>query len=190
MEIMTDDKIEKIVGRTERPLEEIIWEKYKNHCGNCGGEHKLRVKLVVPVEAGGREIESNAMLICRACEMASDTAIPLPGETGARRIINFWVSRRLHDRMTNGMATSRGLKSMSQLVRYLMSSYVTDVARFDDLERYQDGTSSDVKVNVWVPMDQYETFKRLANNRGLSVTDAVKSLIQMFDEEIVVREKQ
>jgi len=192
MEIMTDSnsKIEVIGPAKERPFDSIIWEKYKSHCGNCGGQHKLKVKLVVPIEAGGREVESNAILICRACEMAADTAAPLPGEAGERRIINFWVSRHLHNRMTNGMATSRGLKSLSQLVRYLMSSYVTDVARFDDLDRYQDGSSNDVKVNVWVPMDQYETFKRLVNDRGMSVTNAVKSLIQMFDEEIVVREKK
>lgn len=187
MEPDQNDNVEKLVvtGANRRPFEQIIFEKYKSRCGNCGGDHKLRVKMIVPLEAGGREIDSNAILICRACEMVADTSAPMAGSQGERRIINFWVSRKLHNRMTNGMTTSRGLKSMSQLVRYLMSTYVTDVQRFDDLDRYQDASSSDVKLNVWVPMDQYETFKRLVNQRGMGVTDALKALIQMFDEDVV-----
>lgn len=166
-------------------FDQLIRDKYRNRCLNCGSDHKLKVKLVVPLEAGGRKIESNGILVCRACEMSSETIAPLVGTQGERRMINFWVSRRIHDRMTNGMATSRGIRSMSSLVRYLMVSFVDDVARFDDLEQYQqDGDQSDVKVNVWVPKDQYKTFHRLVNERGLTVTDAIKGLIQMFDTEV------
>jgi hypothetical protein len=179
--------IETLVATGVRPFEQLIRERHK-HCGNCGGDHKLRVKLIVPVEAGGKEVESNAMLICRVCEMSADIAARLPGSEGRRRLINFWVSRRLHDRMVEGIAAT-GLKSMSELVRYLMTIYVADSERFDDVSRYQDSVVGDVKLNVWVPIDQYETFKPLVNKRGMSVTEAVKALFQMFDEEIVVRDK-
>lgn len=182
------EKVEQLVGRTEPPFEQLVREQYKSRCGNCGGLHKLKVKLVVPPEAGGLRVASNAILICRACEMATDASACLPGTEGARRIINFWVSRQLHQRMTDGMRSSRGLKSMSALVRYLMSMYVSDVERFDDLAQYQDATVGDVKLNVWVPTEQYETFKTLANNRGLNVTDTVKALILLFDNEIVERD--
>lgn len=162
----------------------MIRAKYRNHCGNCGSDHKLRVKLVVPLEAGGHELESNAILICRACEMASDTVAPLLGTQGERRIINFWVSRATHERMNNGMATSRGLRSSSALVRYLIASYVSDTQRFDDLDRFQDTGTSDIKMNVWVAKDQYEVFKTLVAIKGLSVTEAVRSLIGLFDSEV------
>jgi hypothetical protein len=165
-------------------FEQRVRKQYRDRCGNCGSDHKLRVKLVVPAEAGGLEIESNAILVCRACEMAADTVAPLVGTYGDRRIINFWVSRQTYDRMTNGMATSRGLRSMSSLVRYLMASYVEDAQRFDDLDKYQDAASSDVKVNVWVPIQQYEVFKVLVAEKNMTVTDAVKSLIGLFDAEV------
>lgn len=173
-------------ARLERVFETDILEQRKYKCGNCGTDHKVRVKLVVPREAGGQLVETNAVVVCRACEMTADTAAILPGSEGARRIINFWVSRRLYDRMNTSTSSSRGLRSLSQFVRYLISSFVADEARFDDLDRYQDTDDPDVKVNVWVPIVDYEAFKKLVNERGLSVTDAVKSLIQMFDAEVIV----
>jgi hypothetical protein len=166
------------------PFEQKIREKYRDQCSNCGSGHKLRVKLVVPLEAGGFEIESNGVLLCRACEMSAETIAPLTGTQGARRMINFWVSHHIHSRMSNGMATSRGLRSMSSLVRYLMVSYVEDADRFDDLDKYQGSDPADVKVNVWVPADQYQIFHRLVRSKGLTVTDAIKGLIQMFDSEV------
>lgn len=179
MELVMSEDIEKITGQPPT-FEQQVYEKYKNRCANCGGDHKLAVKMVVPEEAGGQQVVSNGVLVCRACEMATEAAAR--GDESQRRPVNFWVSRKLYNRMQNGMRSNHGLKSMGALVRYLMSMYVTDPNRFDDLDRYQDGSSSDVKINVWVPNDQYETFKNLVNVRGLTVTDAVKSMIQMFDE--------
>lgn len=175
---MTDD-VEKVTGAPPS-FEQQVGEKYKNRCANCGGEHKLAVKMVVPEEAGGLRVVNNGVLVCRACEMATEAVAR--GDESQRRPVNFWVSRRLYDRMQNGMRSNHGLKSMGALVRYLMSMYVTNPNRFDDLDRYQDGAASAVKINVWVPNDQYETFKNQVNARGLTVTDAVKSMIQMFDE--------
>jgi uncharacterized protein YpmB len=65
-----------------------------------------------------------------------------------------------------------------------MVSYVEDADRFDDLDKYQGSDPADVKVNVWVPADQYQIFHRLVRSKGLTVTDAIKGLIQMFDSEV------
>lgn len=73
---------------------------------------------------------------------------------------------------------------MSSLVRYLIASYVSDAPRFDDLDKYQEGEDTEVKVNVWVPIEQYEVFKILVAEKNLTVTDAVKSLIGLFDAEV------
>jgi hypothetical protein len=62
-----------------------------------------------------------------------------------------------------------------------MSKYIVDEARFDDLERHQD-SGADVKINVWVDVDAYTTFRQLVDARGLTVTDAVKSLILVYQE--------
>jgi hypothetical protein len=178
---MSSDDLEVVSGGIPS-FDQMVREKFKNCCGNCGGAHKLAVKMVVPEEAGGQEVASNGILICRACEMATEAASR--GEASERRPVNFWVSRRLHDRMLNGMRAHLGFKSMGALVRYLMSLYGADPTRFDDLDRYQDSSPGEVKINVWVPYDQYELFKVKVNGRGLSVTDAVKSMILLFDAEV------
>ncbi len=173
-----------VKGSERVSFDRLIHEKYQYACVNCGSGHKLRVKLVVPLEAGGKKIESNAVLVCRACEMATEASSSLVGSEGERRPINFWVSRQLHARMTNGMSSSRGIRSISQLIRYLMVSYVDNTERFDDLDRFQNLKTNDVKINAWVPKDQYELFKSAVNARGLTVTDAVIGLIQLFDAEV------
>lgn len=186
----SDDEIDNLVG-TPPSFEQIVWQKHKNICGNCGGQHKLRVKMIVPEEAGGQKIESNGVLICRACELALDSAARLSDSAAQRRPVNFWVSRRLYDRMmtmidrkdeTTGERVRGDHRSMGALVRYLMMTYVKDPNRFDDLGSYQDSASGDVKINVWIPTDHYETFKKCVNDRGNTVTDAVKSLVQLYDE--------
>ena len=100
------------------------------------------------------------------------------------RPINFWTSRKLFNRMENGVCSDNGFKSKSALIRYLMNKYISDEGQFDDLEQYQDCVEADAaKVNAWVPKDTYETFKARMDRRGMSVTDAIKALIMVFDEE-------
>lgn len=112
--------------------------------------------------------------------MASD-AVTNRSTGDDQRLVNFWVSRALFDRIKSGLETYRGFNSMGSLVRYLMAKYVEDDTRFDDLDLYQD-EGADVKVNVWVDRDRYNTFKVLLDKRGLTVTDAIKSLIRMYEE--------
>lgn len=185
---MTDDRVE-VISRTDvAPREETwvtqVFEHCRHRCSNCGGEDRLRAKLVVPVEAGGKKALSNAFLICRPCEMASEivnrSSSPASGST--TRPINFWVSRSLHSHVQNGLSRQYGFKSMSSLVRFLMSKYVQDSQLFDDVAQFQDA-GSDVKVNVWVPRDTYATFKSLVDKNGLTVTSALKGLLRMYEIE-------
>lgn len=175
-------EIEKVSGVDEKAhFEQRVREAAKDRCSNCGGEDRTRVSLIVPVQAGGQYVVSNAVLLCRPCELAAESFSRGRHEQ-ARRILNFWVSRKLYDRIQKGIETRNGFNSVSSLVRYLMSKYVTDEERFNDLGQYQDA-GADVKINVWVDIDAYATFKQLVDKQGMTVTDAVKSLIMMYETE-------
>jgi hypothetical protein len=97
------------------------------------------------------------------------------------RAVNFWVSTRFYDQFKSAVAGSGAFHSMSALVRYLMAKFVEDGDRFDDLLPYQD-SGRDVKVNVWVGRGTYAQFKEIVVGRRLTVTDAIKALIDMWVE--------
>jgi len=155
--------------------------KCRSRCSNCGSTDKLRVRMIVPEEAGGKMIESNGVVLCRVCEMAAGS-IPSGSRGYDRRLISFWVSRNLHSRILEAVSAKNGFRSMGSLIRYLMSQYISDEQRFDDLEQYQD-SGSEVKLNVWVDRDRYEDFRSMLQNRGVTVTDGLKSLFRMYDLE-------
>jgi hypothetical protein len=180
---MTAEKIERpvSVSSVTSDWEKKIWQRYRNRCANCGQEERLRVKMIVPLEAGGQMSESNGVLLCRSCEMAAE-ASKKDSKANDQRLVNFWVSRRLFDRIQEGLQTYKAFNSMGSLVRYLISKYIEDESRFDDLELYQD-EGADSKLNVWVERDRYDTFKVLLDKRGMTVTDAIKSLIRMYEEQ-------
>jgi len=185
---MDVDSLEKLVAVGPRSIESVVRDKYKDSCANCGGAHKVKMRWIVPLEVGGKEAETNATLICRACEMSMEMAATLPGSEGERRLINFWVSRKLYSRMSEITKSIRGLKSLSALVRFVLSKYVEDAGRFDDLDLYRDPDATnngEVKLNVWVPASEYEAFKSLVNQRGWSVTESVRALIMMFDSVVL-----
>ncbi len=180
----TPEKIERTSKEIPGDWQRLVYQRYKNQCANCGTKDRIRVVMVVPLEAGGQEIDSNGVLLCRSCEMAADTV--KKGKTPSdQRLVNFWVSRRLFDDIHKGIknykAGSPGFRSIGALVRYLITKYVEDESRFDDLALYQD-EGTDVKVNVWVEKDRYENFKALLDKRGMTITSAVKSLIRMYEE--------
>lgn len=162
--------------------EQLVREAAKDRCSNCGGVDRPRVRLIVPQEAGGQLVPTNGVLLCRPCEMAAESLAGGKRREQDRRILNFWVSRKLYDRIQKGVVTRSGFNSVSSLVRYLMSKYITDEPRFDDLEQYQD-SGADVKINVWVDIEPYATFKSLVDKRGMTVTDAVKSLVLMYESQ-------
>lgn len=167
--------------------QEEVYERTEGKCFGCGSKHKVRAKLIVPVEAGGHPTAENAYLVCRACEMATD-ANHTKNKTTDNRPINFWVSRRLFQKMDNGLCSDKGFGSKSALIRYLMGKYIQDESRFDDLDQYQDYAGVDsAKVNAWVPKDIYATFQSMVKRRGLSVTDAVVALVMVYEMEAVTR---
>ena len=189
---MTDETTQEIgeaaelVSGTGEPAEATwvtqVFERAQHRCSNCGGADRLKAKLIVPESAGGQKTVSNGFLICRPCEMASEivSRSASPASGSSTRPINFWMSRSLHSKITNGLSHRYGFRSVSSLVRFLMAKYVSDVERFDDVAQFQD-EGSDVKVNVWVPRDTYDTFKSLVDKNGLTVTDALKGMIRMYE---------
>jgi hypothetical protein len=166
---------------TRADWEKVVLETHRNKCANCGSDSHVRAKMIVPLETGGTLSLSNGTVLCRACDMATDTRHKeKKGEN--RRPIDFWISRKLHSNVTHTIETRNGFNGMGQLVRFVMSKYVVQTDRFEDLEMFQD-EGTDVKINVWVPEDTYGTFKALVNERGMTVTDAVKALLLMYQAE-------
>lgn len=162
----------------QKVWEEQVRENNRNRCSNCGNTDRLKVRMIVPPEAGGQYVVSNGVVLCRTCEVAADSA--KSKKTDARRPINFWVPRALYNALQD-RAKDSAFQSMASLVRYLMTKYVEDETRFDDLEQYQEIPGADVKINVWVDGTVYAAFKEKVNARDLTVTDALKALIKMFE---------
>jgi hypothetical protein len=158
-------------------FEQALLERAKDLCSNCGSDHKVQARMIVPLEAGGKFSFDNGTTLCRACEMASSVVKRSP--TGAaQRPVNFWVSRRMYDKVK----LLNGFNSTGSLVRFLMSKFVAHDDQFDDLNLWQE-TGSDMKINVWVDKEIYTAFKTLVNERGMTVTDSFKALIRMYEEE-------
>jgi hypothetical protein len=186
---MTSEKIPEKIERLSKSIpgdwERLVYQRYKNRCANCGNPERIRVVMVVPPEAGGQPIDSNGVLLCRSCEMATDAV--KKGKTASdQRLVNFWVSRKffdtLHSNLTGYRADRSGFRSMGALIRYMIAKYVEDESRFDDLSLFQD-EGADAKINVWVGKDQYGVFKALLDKRGMTVTDAIKGLILAYFSE-------
>lgn len=159
---------------------EIVFDAARGKCANCGGEHKLKPRLIVPEEAGGKLVLANSVLLCRACELASSVTPKRIAESD-KRLVNIWVSDRLYKRLQERRDVGH-TSSMGALVRYLMGRYVADQSRFDDLASYQDA-GSDVRLNLWVESDLYATFKTIVDSEGMTVTSALKALFCMFEAE-------
>jgi hypothetical protein len=174
-----------VVGSTQKAWAGMVLDAHQWRCANCGGTDRIRVHMVVPESAGGKLVPSNGTVLCRTCEFARD-AVVRHSEPLQQRPINFWVSRPLHSRIHEHIRPRNGTNSLGSLVRYLIQKFIADPDRFDDLERYQDTGKKDVKINVWVNADDYVKFKLLLDQRRMTVTDAVKALLQVYDEETII----
>ena len=179
-----ENKLEVVVGDEHRAWVAAVLEAAHDLCGNCGGDDRVRVRMVVPEEAGGKLVLGNGIALCRACDLTLDLTTRYTEPVQRKRPVNFWVSSALYKRLHDG-SEKTSFKSMAGLIRFLMTKYVTDPSRFDDLAQYQE-TGTDVKVNVWVEDGIYARFKELADRNGFTVTSALKGLIGMFEAEASV----
>lgn len=185
--IETDEAraLEVVDGDNKRAVwETAVREAGKEICANCGSDDRLRVRMVVPIEAGGQLVPGNGILLCRACDLTMDLTTRYAEPVQRKRPVNFWVSKQLFSRLHSG-SEKTSFRSAAGLIRFLMTKYVSDPTRFDDLSQFQD-TGTDVKVNVWVEEDIYSRFKELVDRNGLTVTSALKGLIGMFEAEAAV----
>lgn len=171
-----------VVTRTYEQLwRDAVWDRFDHKCSNCGSTHRLRLRMIVPLNAGGRYVVDNGIIHCRTCEMASNAVSSVHGSD--KRPINFWVSSFVFQELEDQVEVSG--KSKAAIVRYLIQEYVQDPSRFDDLEKILEGRTktNDVKICGWVERAPYEMFQSLVKERGLSVTDALCALIQVRKKE-------
>jgi len=174
----TDSGVEQIYADSRRQFENSVMERGRRQCSNCGGHDRVRVKMVVPEEAGGTLKVTNGVVLCRTCDMAKDS-LPGAGSKTDTFVVSVWMSQNLREKVEGVIQPKRAFRSWSALSRYLIAKYVSDERRFDDLEQYQD-TNSQTKVTVRVDKEIYGTFAAMLKRRGLTVTDALKSLYLMY----------
>jgi hypothetical protein len=159
-----------------------VHEEAGGRCCNCGSGDRLQVIMIVPEEAGGQLTVSNGRLLCRACEMAAE-AVKAEKNKEGRRIVQLWVSQRLHKDIKGAVKQQNGFRSMSQLARYLISRYVSDERLYDDLVEYKDVAIDPVKINVWVDREAYDEFRAKLKEKSITVQDGLTGLLRMFEAE-------
>ena len=158
-----------------------VLEEKGEICQTCGDNTNTAIKLVVPLEFGGKQELNNVIVLCRRCSIISDLGKNLK-MNDTTISINFWVSHQLYKDIEN-LIGKNYQKSMGALVRYLISNYLTHPSMYQDMERYQ-SSGSDIKVNVKVDVDVYADFKICMEERGITITDAIKALICIYKDEV------
>jgi hypothetical protein len=178
VELAPDAPVERIYYDEVLAFERVVMSMAKGLCSNCGSDDRVRVRMVVPSEAGGVLVASNGVALCRTCDMARDS---VPEEKGKKdgTVVSVWMSQRLREKIDNHLKPKKSFRSWSALSRYLISKYVADEHRFDDLEQYQD-SGSDTKVTIRADKEIYSTFSAMLKKRGMTVTDALKGLYLMY----------
>jgi len=73
-------------------------------------------------------------------------------------------------------------------MRAMIASFITQPELYEDLQNWQDSGSA-VKVNGWIDGSQYEIFKSMCRDRGLSYTDALKALLLVAIDEYEPEDK-
>lgn len=170
--------VEQIFFDERLSFQRVVMARAGSRCNNCGSEDRVRVKMIVPEEAGGVLIASNGVALCRTCDMARDS---VPGATArdSAFVVTIWMSQKLHQRIEQLIEPKKSFRSWSALTRYLIAKYVSDERRFDDLNQYQDG-SPGAKITVRVDKAIYGSFAALMKRRGTTVTEGLRGLFSMF----------
>lgn len=153
-----------------------VLSRDSSQCVNCGGEDKVAACFVIPVEVGGNLRVGNGVTVCRECRIAAESSRVLPQRIDNKTPINFLISGGLHKVVNQYVHNGSKFGSVSALMRSMISSYITQPELYEDLQSWQDD-GSDVKVNGWVDGLQYQIFKGMCKNKGISYTDALKGLL-------------
>ena len=48
-----------------------------NHCANCGSTNGVQPHYIVPLDCGGRDVETNIIPLCRVCKYAVDHGVAI-----------------------------------------------------------------------------------------------------------------
>jgi hypothetical protein len=155
-----------------------VIERDKGECVNCTNVGKVTACFIIPPEVGGKLRTQNGVTVCRDCRIAAEGARVLPTRIDNKTPINFLISAKLHKVVMDYASNGSNYGSVSSVVRGMMNSFIASPELFEDMALWQD-IGSDVKVNGWVDGNQYELFKNMCNDRGISYTDALKSLLLM-----------
>ena len=145
-------------------------------CGNCGAEDKLRVHLIVPPSQGGKYVASNAILLCGVC--ARQALVP-PRE-GDMQYVNFWTRRASYNRL-RAVLDERHIASVNAVARALIERFVALPDAYPDLDLYVE-QGVEVKVTLRLEVSLYQRFKELVTGRRMTVTDAMKALLNLYLE--------
>lgn len=145
-------------------------------CVNCGRTSRIAACFVIPPDAGGTLRVQNGVTLCRDCRIAAEGSRFFPQRIDNKTPINFLVSKNLHRCVHAYVRNGSRFGSVSALLRAMISSFITQPELYEDLPMWQD-RGSDVKVNGWVDGVQYEVFRQMCKDRGISYTDAFKSLL-------------
>ena len=161
--------------------EEVLEER--RLCANCGAQHRLVVRPIVPFRQGGKQQLSNATVVCRDCDILRVGPLPAPAPKN-RRLANFWVSAQFHQDLTATLELGYGgVRTVASLCRNLVAKYVADPDAYDDVGGYQD-RGMGVKITFQVDADDAEELKAVAQTHTLSMTDALKGLIMLYIERV------
>ena len=153
-----------------------VLDRDGNTCVNCERASHVAASFIIPPEAGGRIRPQNGVSLCRECRISAEGNRVLPQRIDNKTPINFLVSKYLHESVERFVHEQSNFGNLSALIRHMISVFITSPEQFDDLDLWQDD-GSDIKVNGWVDGIQYEFFKKLCYERGISFTNAFKSLL-------------
>lgn len=169
-------EVEIVKGPDLTEWKKSVLDRDGNRCINCESARHVAASFVIPPEAGGRIKPGNGVSLCRECRIAAEGHRVLPQRIDNKTPINFLVSKKLHEAVEDFVHHQSNFGNISALIRHMISAFITSPEIFVDLDMWQDD-GSDIKVNGWVDGVQYDCFKRLCYERGLSFTTAFKGLL-------------
>lgn len=173
--------IDNAVDSAEEARKLIAWKKAvlardANSCVNCLRKTNIAVSYVIPPEAGGELRVSNGVSICRQCRVAAESVKTPASKIDNKTPLNFLISRKLYNQVKD-YCDDKSI-SISALIRQMISLFIKYPEQFEDLELFQD-PGSEIKVNAWCDGDEFSTMKKMCQDKNVTLTNTLKSLLLM-----------